>query len=226
MVLANMENTIVNKIGKFLGVEGNFASWFVLIGILTQCITCYIMGDTSLALCSGIAGVISVVLCSQKKYSFYFWGLLQLITIIIISYNSGLYGKVVENGFYLLTMFVGMSEWKKNKDNEDVKVRTMDIYDYITFGTLFIPLSMILSYSIVVKYNSDQIWLDATTTVIGIIAQVLMILRFKEQWILWFVLDVLCIVLWAIDGNWCLMTQYIFWTINAVYGYIIWKKSI
>lgn len=221
-----MENTIVNKIGKFLGVEGNFASWFVLIGIITQCITCYIMDDTSLALCSGIAGVISVVLCSQKKYSFYFWGLLQLITIIIISYNSGLYGKVVENGFYLLTMFVGMSEWKKNKNNEDVKVRTMDVYDYITFGTLFIPLIIILSYSIVVTYNSDQIWLDATTTFIGIIAQVLLILRFKEQWILWFVLDVLCIVLWAIDGNWCLMTQYIFWTINAVYGYIIWKKSV
>ena len=116
MVLANMENTIVNKIGKFLGVEGNFASWFVLIGIITQCLTWYIMGDTLLALCSGIAGVISVVLCSQKKFSFYFWGLLQLITIIIISYNSGLYGKVVENGFYLMTMFVGMSEWKKNKE--------------------------------------------------------------------------------------------------------------
>jgi nicotinamide mononucleotide transporter len=184
------------------------------------------MGDTLLALCSGIAGVISVVLCSQKKYSFYFWGLLQLITIIIISYNSGLYGKVVENGFYLLTMFVGMSEWKKNKDNEDVKVRSMNIYDCIIFGTLFIPLCTIFSYLIVVNYNSGQIGLDTTTTVIGIIAQVLMILRFKEQWILWFILDILCIALWAIDGNWCLVTQYIFWTINAVYGYIIWKKSV
>jgi nicotinamide mononucleotide transporter len=224
MVLANMENTIINKIGKFLGVEGNFASWFVLIGILTQCLTCYIMGDTLLALCSGIAGVISVVLCSQKKYSFYFWGLLQLITIIIISYNSGLYGKVIENGFYLLTMFVGMSEWKKNKDNGDVKVRSMDIYDCILFGTLFIPLCTILSYSIVASYNSGQIVLDTTTTVIGIVAQVLMILRFKEQWILWFILDILCIVLWAIDGNWCLVTQYIFWTINCVYGYKIWKS--
>ena len=221
-----MENTIVNKIGKFLGVEGNFASWFVLIGIITQCLTCYIMGDTLLALCSGIAGVISVVLCSQKKFSFYFWGLLQLITIIIISYNSELYGKVVENGFYLLTMFVGMSEWKKNKDNGDVKVRSMDIYDCIIFGTLLIPLCTILSYSIVSSYNSGQIGLDTTTTVIGIVAQVLMILRFKEQWILWFILDVLCIVLWAIDGNWCLVTQYIFWTINAVYGYKIWKKSV
>jgi nicotinamide mononucleotide transporter len=121
-------------------------------------------------------------------------------------------------------MFVGMSEWKKNKDNEDVKVRSMDIYDCITFGTLFIPLCAIFSYLIVVNYNSGQIVLDTTTTVIGIIAQVLMILRFKEQWILWFILDILCIALWAIDGNWCLVTQYIFWTINCVYGYKIWKS--
>ena len=205
-----MVNSIINKFGKWIGVESTFASWFVTLGIFTQLFTCYIMNDTALAACSGIAGVISVVLCSQKKYSFYFWGLLQLITIIIISYNSELYGKVVENGFYLLTMFVGMSEWEKNKDNGNVKVRSMDIYDYIIFGTLFIPLCTILSYSIVTSYNSSQIGLDTTTTVIGIIAQVLMILRFREQWILWFILDVLCIILWAIDGNWCLMVQYIF----------------
>jgi nicotinamide mononucleotide transporter len=123
-----------------------------------------------------------------------------------------------------MTMFVGMSEWKKNKDNGDVKVRSMDIYDCILFGTLFIPLCTILSYSIVASYNSGQIVLDTTTTVIGIIAQVLMVLRFKEQWILWFILDILCIALWAIDGNWCLVTQYIFWTINCVYGYKIWKS--
>ena len=73
-----MVNSIINKFGKWLGLEGTFASWFVLIGIITQLLTCYIMGDTLLALCSGIAGVISVVLCSQKKYAFYFWGLLQL----------------------------------------------------------------------------------------------------------------------------------------------------
>lgn len=220
-----MVNSIINKFGKWVGVESTFASWFVISGIFTQLLTCYIMNDTALAACSGIAGVISVVLCSQKKYSFYFWGLLQLITIIIISYNSELYGKVVENGFYLLTMFVGMSEWEKNKDNGNVKVRSMDISDYIIFGTLFIPLCTILSYSIVANYNSSQIGLDTTTTVIGIIAQVLMILRFREQWILWFILDVLCIILWAIDGNWCLTVQYIFWAINCIYGYYCWKHE-
>lgn len=224
MVLANMGNTIVNKIGKFLGVEGNFASWFVLIGILTQCLTCYIMGDTLLALCSGVAGVISVVLCSQKKYSFYFWGVLQLVTIMIISYQSGLYGKLVENAFYLITMFVGMLTWKENTIDSKTQVRSMDKMDYQILALLFLPFAIFLSYSIVIQYNTGQIALDMVTTVIGILAQIMLVLRFREQWILWFILDVLCIVLWAKDGNWCLAVQYIFWTINCVYGYKIWKS--
>lgn len=30
-----MVNSIINKFGKYIGVEGTFASWFVTIGILT-----------------------------------------------------------------------------------------------------------------------------------------------------------------------------------------------
>ena len=79
-----MVNSIVNKFGKWIGVEGTFASWFVVLGIFTQLLTGYMMNDTALAVCSGIAGVVSVVLCSQKKLSFYFWGIFQLVTILII----------------------------------------------------------------------------------------------------------------------------------------------
>lgn len=219
-----MINSIINKFGKYLGVEGTFASWFVTIGIITQLITCYITNDSTLSLCSGIAGVISVVLCSQKKYSFYFWGVLQLVTIMIISYQTGLHGKLVENAFYLITMFVGMNIWKENTTDNRTQVRTMDWTDYVIFGCLFLPFATILSYSIVIQYNTGQIALDMVTTVIGIMAQIMMILRFREQWILWFILDVLCIVLWAREANWCLMTQYIFWTINCIYGYKIWKS--
>ena len=218
-----MTNSIINKFGKCLGVEGTFASWFVLIGIITQLLTCYIMEDTLLALCSGIAGVISVVLCSQKKLSFYFWGILQLITIMIISYQSGLHGKLVENAFYLITMFVGMNIWKENTTDNTTQVRTMDWVDYVIFGCIFLPFATILSHSIVSQYNTEQITLDTITTIIGIIAQIMLVLRFREQWVLWFILDVLCIALWAKDGNWCLMVQYIFWTINCVYGYFCWK---
>ena len=217
-----MVNSIINKFGKWLGVEGTFASWFVLIGIITQLLTCYIMGDTLIALCSGIAGVISVVLCSQKKLSFYFWGILQLVTILIISYQTGLYGKVLENGFYLITMLLGFWLWDKNKTDNEVKTETMSFSDYAILA-IFVPLLIYGVSLFVVDANSEQPVLDTTTTVIGIIAQLMLIFRFREQWVLWFILDVLCIALWAKDGNWCLMVQYIFWTINCVYGYFCWK---
>lgn len=218
-----MVNSIINKFGKWLGLEGSFASWFVLIGIITQLLTCYIMGDTLLALCSGIAGVISVVLCSQKKYAFYFWGLLQLITILIISFQTGLFGKVLENGFYLITTIIGMFVWGKNVDGNEVKTQKMNGGDWLVLSSI-LPL-LILGISVfVVKFNnSEQIFLDTLTTTIGIIAQIMLIFRFKEQWILWLILDVLCVILWAIDGNWCLSIQYLFWTINCIYGMIIWK---
>ena len=215
----------INKVGAYFGIEGTFASWFVLIGLFTQLLTCYIMKDTAFAVCSGIAGVISVVLCSQKKYSFYFWGLLQLITIIIISYQSNLYGKVLENIFYLITTICGMFIWNKKMINNEVKVKKMDLIDCVIFLTLFLPLSLISAYFFINNFsNSEQVILDTITTTIGILAQIMLILRFREQWILWFILDVMCVILWAKDGNWCIMMQYVFWTINCIYGFFKWKN--
>jgi nicotinamide mononucleotide transporter len=219
-----MINSIVKNFGKWFGIEGVFASWFVILGILSQLVTCYIMNDSGLAVCSGIAGVVSVVLCSQKKLSFYFWGILQLVTILIISYQTGLYGKVLENGFYLITMLLGFLLWDKNKTDTDVKTETMGFSDYAILA-VFTPLLVFGVSLFVVDTNSEQPFLDTLTTVIGIVAQIMLIFRFKEQWVLWFILDVLCIILWAIDGNWCLMTQYIFWTVNCIYGFFYWSYA-
>lgn len=181
------------------------------------------MKEPAIAVCSGIAGVISVVLCSQKRLSFYFWGILQLVTILIISYQTGLYGKVLENGFYLLTMIIGFLLWDKNKTNDEVKTETMGFNDYAIL-VIFTPLLICGVSLFVVDANSEQPFLDTLTTVIGIIAQIMLIFRFREQWVLWFILDVLCIVLWAIDGNWCLSMQYVFWAVNCIYGFYSWKK--
>ena len=209
---------------KILNIDGIFAKWFVIIGVLIQLITFYITNDTVLALISGIAGVISVVLCSQKKLSFYFWGILQLVTILIISYQTGIPGKVLENGFYLLTMLVGLLVWNKHQEDNNTRTESMTFADYAILA-IFLPL-LIYGVSMLVNFfGSEQPTLDALTTVIGIIAQIMLIFRFKEQWVLWFILDVLCVVLWAIDGNWCLMTQYIFWTINCIYGYFYWSYA-
>ena len=75
------------------------------------------------------------------------------------------------------------------------------------------------------KIGDSNAELDAVTTVFAIAAQILMILRYQESWRLWFWVDVLCVILWAQTGNWCMVAQYIFWTANCIYGLLKWKEE-
>jgi nicotinamide mononucleotide transporter len=63
---------------------------------------------------------------------------------------------------------------------------------------------------------------DAGVLVLGIVAMTMMTLRYREQWILWFLLDVCCIVLWSINFNIQILIMSIAALINAIYGLIVW----
>lgn len=66
--------------------------------------------------------------------------------------------------------------------------------------------------------------LDGLTTIITVAAQLLMILRYREQWLLWIVLNVLSILLWAEQPAMYLM--YSAYLLNSLYGYYNWTKLV
>ena len=74
--------------------------------------------------------------------------------------------------------------------------------------------------------------LDGVTVVVSIVAQVLMILRYREQWALWIVVNILTISLWAAawfkngETSLPLLLMYVMYLCNSVYGYINWTKLV
>lgn len=205
--------------------KNNFGLILLICGLLTQVITYIITKDSFLSFISGVTGMISVIQCSERKYSFYFWSFIQIITFSVICFNEQLYAKLLENMFYLITMGVGIGTWLANKDIDNrVKTRALKVHDIvkccilgmIVFVFLFIPLQL---------FGDTAPLLDAITTTLAFIAQILMILRYKENWVVWCVMNIICVVLFAITYNWCMVVQYVFWTINTVYGYTLWRKN-
>ena len=195
------------------------------VGLLLQVISFIITRDAWLSFVSGLSGVFAVVYCSERKMSYYVWSFIQMITFTIICWQTGLYGKLFENGFNFVTMVIGVYIWMSNKDTEDkVKTRSLgsDGIANCVFGGL---LGWVLLYMFLVFVGGSMPLLDSITTTLAFIAQILMIYRYKESWILWAVIDLICVVIWTIEGNWCIVAQYVFWTINAVYGYVIWEKN-
>ena len=71
----------------------------------------------------------------------------------------------------------------------------------------------------------SQPFVDSVTSVPAYIAQVFMVLGYREQWIYWCILDVGSVVLALRAGSWVMTAQFVFWTINTIYGFLLWTKS-
>ena len=125
-------------------------------------------------------------------------------------------------------MIWGIFLWKKNMTkNEDgtndVKAKKFLWWQWIISVVATIAATFGMGYFLD-SIGSNQAYLDAATNVMSIFAQLLMIWRFREQWIWWIVIDVICIVMWFNVGNWSMVAMYVAWTINAIYGWYNWSK--
>jgi nicotinamide mononucleotide transporter len=147
---------------------------------------------------------------------------------LVLSWQNNFYGEVIENLFYFVTMIWGIYVWKKNEvtnedGTEDVLAKKFTIPQWIASiaGTVVATIGM--GYCLT-KIGSAQAYTDAATNVMAIFAQLLMVRRYREQWIWWLVIDLFCIKMWFIAGNWSMVVMYIFWTANTIYGYINWSK--
>ena len=205
-----------------------FEKLFMLSMLLVQIIVFCVAPDTPLGIISGIAGVISVVLCAKGKISFYFIGFVQTISYLFLAWQNRFYGEVIENLFYLVTMIWGIFVWKKNMEQNDdgtsdVKAKRFSMKQWIfaILGTMAATVAMGYWLN---SIGSAQAYTDAATNVMAIFAQLLMVRRYREQWIWWIIIDVLCIKLWFVAGNWSMVAMYIAWTANCIYGWYNWSK--
>lgn len=205
-----------------------FEKLFLLVMVLMQIGVFVVRPDSPLNIIAGLAGVVSVVMCAKGRTMFYFVGFIQTITYLILSWQNRFYGEVLENMFYFVTMIWGIFVWKNNETTNDDG--TQDV-----IAEKFTPLQWVLSIVGTViatlimgywlnKIGSAQAYTDAATNVMAIFAQILMVRRYREQWVWWLVIDVFCIKLWWVAGNWSMVAMYIAWTANCIYGWCNWSK--
>ena len=138
--------------------------------------------------------------------------------------------------FYFPVQFIGIYLWKKNQLEKDEKVSGEDISVQRLSQSNWLKLIAIIAVSIVafgffLQYlGGKSVWIDSATNVLSITAQILMLKRFAEQWLLWISVNVLSIVLWisalvSTGGN--DISMLVMWTaflVNSIYGYLNWVK--
>lgn len=211
----------------------NGYSWFervfLIAMVLLQVIVYCFAPDTPIGMVCGIAGVICVVLTAKGKISSYLFNFIQMITYMIICWNAKLFLEFGEQVFYFVACIFGVFLWKKNmKKNDDgtEQVIAKKFKPWHWFVTIIVTIvsTLILGYFGDNILGSTLSYLDAFTVALAVIAQLLMVWRYREQWAIWIAIDVSSLIMFIILGQWSMVAMYVAWTINAFYGWYNWSK--
>ena len=223
---------------EFINGQTNCDWGFLIIGIIVQIAAIIYtifnpdgMSNTQIfwTAISGITGILSVVLCAQGKISFYVFGYIQLFTYVFaVAIPERLWGELWENVFYFVTMIIGMIIWFKryhcNESGSRVASKKLSKWGWVASIALLVVSTVIVS--LVLQNTSDPLpWFDSITTTAPFIAQIFLMFGYRDQWAFWVIEDILSLGMFIVLGNWIMVAQYLFWTINCVYGWYKWSKQ-
>ena len=197
---------------EFINGRTAFDWGFLVLGLLLQVaaiIYGYMTGtpDGLISIICSISGVISVVFCAQGKISFYLFAYIQMFTYTFgVAIPNHLWGKAWENLFYFITQTYGIYAWykiyriKQENQSAEVKAKKLNIIGWlITMGGLAAGVTVL---TIILHHTNDPLpFLDAISTIPAFIAQVLMCLGYREQWLHWLIIDVASVIMFVMVGK-------------------------
>ena len=161
--------------------------FFLIIGLLVQLSVYFIAPHSPLASISGMLGICSVVLGAQGNILTFVFGFAQVVTYTYLCCIEHFYAEIAINIYYFITMIYGVYCWRRRMNSNTLQVHTrrLPINVFPLLSVAIVLLSVFTGWLLKQYTDDPQPYLDAFTTVPAIVAQILMVLAFREQWYIW-----------------------------------------
>lgn len=180
-----------------------------------------------------LSGVLCVVLAAKGNIWTYAFGMYNTFGYAYLAYTNGLYGETGLNLFFFVPMnVVGYVLWKPKLEGGYVQMRAMLPRQILLTAVASLLGILGLGYGLSLIAGQNNPYIDAITDVLSIFATFLMVYRFREQWLLYILLNVFTVLLWCIrtaQGSPEGPLMIVMWTaflINAGYGYYNWTRGV
>lgn len=179
------------------------------------------------ALLTAILGTVSTVMFAQKNIWAYAPSFVFNFMYMYICWESRLWLEFGEYIFYNVTMVYGLFKWRTclEADRTHVVPKRLSLKAWII--SIIATIVLTVGFGAFDKYVLDGAvpYMDAFSISFTIIAQLLIVTCYREQWFFWFVLDAASIVTFAMIGEWAMVAMYVCWLINTVYGWFEWSHK-
>lgn len=200
-----------------------------IITIIISIILGVISGDYFWGIITLIFAFLNAYYMAIGKWYNYIFGLLFSLSYAYVCGKNGLFGWVIFSiVFYVPSQISGMISWFKNKKDDVVEMRSLNLSKsfIVCFGVLV--GSLIFGYLLSLIPYQQLSFLDGTTQIVNVCGIVLSLFRFREAWYVWLVNNVLDLTIWVAnvrnsnsDAYMMLITSIMYLVMNVI-GLISW----
>jgi nicotinamide mononucleotide transporter len=192
-----------------------------------------------------VTGVIYIVLEIRQKNLMWIVGVATSLAAMWVFFRQGLYASFGLNTYYLITSFIGLWHWGRDKQKlgsagtaksksgrakKKEAAKPVVHLNKMSWFTLVVSLVFMIAGTFglaqVMELLEDPMsYLDSAVTVMSIVATWWLVRAYIHQWWLWVVADALSTALCVHQGMWPMAALYAAYTASAVIGYFYWKKN-
>jgi nicotinamide mononucleotide transporter len=180
-----------------------------------------------------LSGILCVGLIAVGRREGYLIGLYNSLSYSILAYGNGLYGEVYLNLlFFLPTGVIGYVMWYRHtRQDRTVEMRQLSWEQRFMVSAICIVFTVGLGFLLGLNSRQNTPFIDATTNVLSIVATFLMMWRYKEQWLLYILLNIVTIGMWFLrfraggEAGDLMILMWSLFLLNALFGYWRWHMG-
>jgi len=184
------------------------------------------IGSSQIEVAAVMFGLANVFLLVRRSIWNYPFGLIMVSLYAWIFYDAKLYSDMLLQPFFFVIQLLGWWWWLTKRDDQgQVIVERMPAYQipvYIAVAAICI----VAVGGLMTRYTDAAVpYWDATTTVLSVIAQILLARRKLENWIVWIIVDVIAIGVYTYKGLNPTAVLYAVFLCLAIVGYVSWRRA-
>ncbi|MEJ4043192.1 nicotinamide riboside transporter PnuC [Erwinia sp. SLM-02] len=198
-----------------------------------------------------LAGLLCIWLASLEKIVNYAFGLLNVTLFAAIFFQIQLYASLLLQLFFFVANIYGWYAWsRQTSDNQQVlRIRWMPlpkalicaVVCVVAIGLMTVYIDPVFAFLTRTSVSLMQgmglnvvmpelqpdafpFW-DSCMMVLSIAAMILMTRKYVENWLLWVVINIISVMIFARQGVYAMALEYVILTVIALNGSWLWIKS-
>lgn len=176
---------------------------------------------------SAVCGVICIFFTAKANISNFVFASVNTVVYAVYLVYWHIWGTaLLEILFYIPMNFISWYFWARHRDREitrKTKSRRLTAF-WNGVCAVVVVASALIYHAVLVKIGGEAAWFDAFTLSIGILATILELFRYREQYVWWIITDIVSIGMYIAHFDAVYLTKRSIYLIMAVIGLINWAK--